>query len=93
MPKVTDEEYKEFIDSKQQYSKEYHRLKKYMNKKYPGGIKKPRIIIDTHCNTAYRYSWCWEGEEALRQIDLKYLQLEIKEGIELYHINNEMKDR
>ena len=37
MPKITDEEYKEYIDSKQQYSKEYHRLKKYMIKKYPGG--------------------------------------------------------
>lgn len=92
MPKVTDEEYKEYIDSKQQYSKEYHRLKKYMNKKYPGGAKRPRIIIDSHCNTGYRFSWCWEGEEALRQLKLKYRQLEIKEGIEMYHLSNELKD-
>jgi hypothetical protein len=56
-----------------------------MKKKYPGGVKKPRIITETDCDTAYRYSWLWEGIESLRQIDLKYRKLEIKEGIELYH--------
>ena len=64
-----------------------------MDKKYPGGVKRPRIITDSHCNTGYRFSWHWEGEEALRQIALKYRQLEIKEGIEMYHLNNELNDR
>ena len=60
-PSVSDEEYKRFIDSKQYFSKEYDRLKRYMKIKYPGGLKRPRTIIENHCKTGYRYSWGWEG--------------------------------
>ena len=88
-PKLSNEEYKRFIESKSYFNKEYVRLKKYMNKKYPGGIKKPRVINEVFCDTDYTYGWQWEGFESLRQLELRGRQIEIKEGIELYHINNE----
>ena len=72
MPHRTNKQYKELVDARPDLKKDFQKLTRYMKKKYPGGIKRPRVLNQLYFESEYRYSWVWESVEKLRQLDEKY---------------------